>query len=139
MSKENNTQLKDLFVRRSFTDDDGEVVASYRINPADVGLARRCDEISEFFENLGKNAPSKPTYADLCRLNDEIEDKICYLLGYDAKKQLFGFISAVSIMPDGHLFAVMVIEDILQAISPQVKQRAASMKRAIEKHTKRYK
>lgn len=130
--------LNGLLIRRTFTDDAGEVVASYRINPADVNLANRCNEVAAFFEELGKNTPPSATLEDMLQLNNQLEEKICYLLGYDARQSLFGFISAASIMADGELFAVYVVNDIFEAAAPQIRKRAQAMKQAVEKHTAKY-
>lgn len=133
-----NTNLSSSFLKFTFSDEDGDVFASFRMNPADLKLALRCQETSEYFENLRDHTPEGATLEDAVKLNDEIEDKICYLLGYDARQSLFGQISATSVMADGNMFVVYVMEKIVETVGPELKKRGNTMAKAVAKHTKKY-
>lgn len=132
-----NNMIGSSLLTYRFLDDDGDVVALFKLNPMDPKLVQRCNEISGFFQDVGKMLPDNASLADILKINDEIEDKICYLLGYDAKPNLFGMISATSVMADGKLFAVHVVEKIASEIEPILKQRQ-SMAQAVAKHTAKY-
>ena len=134
-----NENISTSLLKFTFSDEEGEVIASFRMNPADVKLAQRCNEISTFFEDLRDNTPENATLEDAVHLNDELEDKICYLLGYDAKQSLFGLISATSIMGDGNMFVVHVMDQIIKAVGPEIKKRQQAMAKAVSKHTGKYK
>lgn len=134
-----NSGIGSALVKFTFSDAEGDVIASFRMNPADVKLANRCKEVSEFFKNLRDNAPDNASLEDVVKFNDELEDKICYLLGYDAKDALFGHVSATTICEDGELFAVKVINAIIEAVVPEMQKRKAAMVSAIAKHTAKYK
>lgn len=133
-----NTKIGSSLLKFTFTDNDGEVIASFRMNPADIKLAQRCKEISAYFEDLREKTPETATLEDAVKFNDELEDKICYLLGYDAKPSLFGIISATSIMGDGDLFAVHVINKIVESVGPEIQKRKDAMAQAVAKHTAKY-
>ena len=133
-----NTSIGSSLVKFTFTDADGEIVASFRMNPTDVKLAQRCQEISSYFESLGKNTPESATLEDAIKLNDELEDKICYLLGYDAKQSLFGLMSATSILEDGNMFAVVIIEKITESVDPEIRERKKAMSDVAAKYTAKY-
>lgn len=126
------------FLKFTFTDDEGEIVASFRMNPADVKLAQRCQDVSTYFEGLKDKMPKAATLDDVVKFNDELEEKICYLLGYDAKESLFGMISATSVMSDGNMFVVHVMNKIIEAIEPELRKRKQSMAAAVAKHTAKY-
>lgn len=134
-----NTNVGTSLLKFTFSDEDGEVVASFRMNPADVKLAQRCQEISAYFNNLRDKTPEADTLEDAAKFNDEVEEKICYLLGYDVKQSLFGLISATSIMGDGNLFVVHVMDRITKAVGPEIKKRQQAMAKAVSKHTAKYK
>ena len=134
-----NENISTSLLKFTFSDEEGEVIDSFRMNPADVKLAQRCNEISTFFEDLRDNTPENATLEDAVHLNDELEDKICYLLGYDAKQSLFGLISATSIMGDGNMFVVHVMDQIIKAVGPEIKKRQQAMAKAVSKHTAKYK
>lgn len=133
-----NTSIGSSLVKFTFTDADGEVVASFRMNPADVKLAQRCQEISSYFEDLEKNTPEAATLEDAVKMNEELEDKICYLLGYDAKQSLFGIISATSILKNGELFVTTVVQKIIEHVGPEIKKRKQSFNNAVSRHTAKY-
>lgn len=133
-----NTAVGSSLLKFTFTDDDGEVIASFRMNPADVKLAQRCQEVSAFFDELKEKTNSTETLEDALKFNDELENKFCYLLGYDAKQSLFGFLSATSVLGDGRLFAVCVMDRIVEAVGPEIQRRKQSMEKAVAKHTAKY-
>lgn len=138
MAKTINTNLDSGIQKFTFTDSDGDVIASFKLNPTDVRLAKRCEEISEQMEKMSENAPEIATVADAAKYNAELEEKVCYMLGYDAKESLFSFLSATTILPDGSLFAQKVVERIVDAVEPEVKKRAQKMQAAVSKHTAKY-
>lgn len=138
MAKAINTGIGSSLLKFTFTDEDGEVVASFRMNPADIKLAQRCQEVSDFFEDIRDKTPDNATLEDVVKFNDELEDKICYLLGYDAKTSLFGLLSATSVMGDGNMFVVHVMDQIIKSVGPEIKKRQQAMAKAISKHTAKY-
>lgn len=133
-----NTSISSSLMTFNFRDEDDTVVASFKMNPADVKLAKRCEELAAYFEKLNEAIPEQHSMDDLVKLNDEMEEKICYLLGYNARQSLFGMISATSIMADGKLFVVAVVDVITENIAPVVKKRVEAMAAAVEKHTAKY-
>lgn len=133
-----NTSISSSLMTFNFRDEDDTVVASFKMNPADVKLAKRCEELAAYFEKLHEALPVQHSMDDLVKLNDEMEEKICYLLGYNARQSLFGMISATSIMADGKMFVVTVVDVITENIAPVVKQRVEAMAAAVEKHTAKY-
>ena len=133
-----NTNLGSSLLKFTFSDEEGEIIASFRMNPADVKLSKRCQEVSEFFKNLEENSSETATIDEVVKFNDEIEQKFCYLLGYDARETLFGLISATSIMADGNMFAVHVLNKIVETVGPELSKRKQSMANAVAKHTEKY-
>ena len=121
-----------------FTDDDGEVFASFRLNPADVKLAKRFQEVGEYFNDIGNKLPDNASIDDVFKLNEELESQICRLLGYDAKQSLFGMISATSIMDDGNMFVLHIMDVITEKVAPELQKRKQSMANAVAKHTAKY-
>lgn len=133
-----NTKIDSGIQKFTFTDTDGDVIASCKINPTDIRLWKRCEDIADKFEKIGEDAPETATAADAVKYNDELEQMICYLLGYDARESLFGFLSATTILPDGSLFAHKVAERIMDSVEAEVKKRANKREAAVAKHTAKY-
>lgn len=131
------TSLSSSFQKYQFTDD-GEVIASFRMNPADIKLAKRLQDVGAYFEDLGDKFPVNATLEDAVKFNDSIEEKICEILGYDARASLFGLISATSIMADGNMFVLHVLDVIKEHAFPEIKKRNQAMAAAVAKHTAKY-
>lgn len=138
MSKQINTSISSGLMKFTFTDPDGDVFASFKLNPADIRLAGRCEEIAKYFQERGNGLPQNASVADMVKLDDELEEKICYLLGYDARSTLFGMMSAITVLPDGDLFVVKVMQRIQEAIGPELRKRKQNMQKAVNKHTAKY-
>ncbi|MBO5130304.1 MAG: hypothetical protein J6B95_08180 [Oscillospiraceae bacterium] len=122
----------------SLADEDGAPVASFRLNPTDIRLASRFQEAAGWFEDLSKNAPGTATVAEVQQYNDTLEEKLGYVLGGNARETLFGVMPAVSIMPDGSLFAVEVFGKLSEAVIPEIKSRRQKMQTAASKYTAKY-
>ncbi len=133
-----NVNIGSSLVNFYFRDGEGNVISSFRMNPADIKLASRCAEMAESIGSMGSSIPEDAGIQDLLRLNDELEEKICYVLGYDARKSLFGFVSATSIMEDGELFVHLVMNTITEAVKPAVEKRKKAMEAAAARYAAQY-
>lgn len=138
MAQTVNENLGSSVLKFTFTDSDGDVVASFRLNPADVRLVGRIQEAAKFFAQAAKEAPAEATAEDILRYNDAVEEKLCYVLGYDARESLFGFMSATTILSDGETFAQKVMKKIEEAVLPEVRKRKQALMAAVRKHTAKY-
>lgn len=119
-------------------DEDGDSVASFRLNPTDIRLATRFEEVGEFFSNLSKNAPEQATAADIREYNDALEEKLCYVIGGNCRESLFGILPAISIMPSGKLFALELFEKMTEVVGHEIAARRQKMQTAVSKHTSKY-
>lgn len=138
MSKPINTNIGSGLMKFTFTDNEGDVFASFKMNPADVRLVARCEEIAAYFEGRKELVPENASVADMIKLDEEIEEKLCYLLGYDVRSTLFGMMSASTILPGGDMFAVKVLERIREVVGPELRKRKQNMQKAVGKHTAKY-
>ena len=138
MAQTVNTNLGSSILKFTFTDDDGEVVASFRLNPADVRLAGRVQEAANLFRKAAQSAPEQATVADILKYNNNVEEEICRVLGYDAHQELFGFMSATTILEDGEMFSQKILDMISEAVLPEIQKRKAALAAAVKKHTAKY-
>ena len=138
MAQTVNENLGSSILKFTFTDDDGEVVASFRLNPADVRLAGRVQESANLFRKAAQSAPEQATAADILKYNNDVEEEICRVLGYDARESLFGFMSATTILADGEMFAQKILKRIEEAVLPEIQKRKAALAAAVKKHTAKY-
>ena len=120
----------------TFTDENDEVFSSFRMNPADVNLAKRCEEVAAKYS--GQEGKNLSTISEMAAYSAELEEQICYILGYDARESTFGQISAMTILPDGRLFGLLVLETIAEKVKPVIAERAREMQAAVQKYTAKY-
>ena len=104
----------------TFTNEDDEVFSSFKMNPTDINLVKRAEEVSDFFSEKSMKVGENATAAELAAINEEIEEKINYLLGYDAREEIFGNITATTVSEDGEIFANVLFEFILEKIHPEI-------------------
>lgn len=135
---EANRQFSTGLIDFTFTNENGEVFSSFRMNPTDVNLMARAEEVSAYFDSRKKDAPENASGAELKAFNDEIEEKINYLLGYEASKDIFGVITATTVSTDGEIFAWVVMDFIKEKLAPEIEKRAKKMQKNISKYTAKY-
>ena len=123
-------------IKFALEDSDGDTVSTFRINPVDVNLVSRLEEISKYFAKQAENAPEAVNVEDLVAYNDALEEKITYLIG--GRSAVFDQLTAVTVMPNGNLFAVEVLEQIYDAVEPIVKDRKQKMEAAVHRHAAKY-
>ena len=131
-----NSNINTGLIKVTFTDEDGDLFASCKINPTDVRLMKRAEEVSEFFNDT--DIPAEMNPEKLLEFNDILEEKICYLLGYDARAEVFGLIPATSVNQNGEMWAMIVLDTITERIKPEIEKRKQNMVSAIDKYTGKY-
>jgi len=120
----------------TFEDENDHVFSSFRLNPADPNVAKRCQEVAEYFSAQKDNKYS--TLDEIVAYDKTLTEKISYILGYDAKQELFGEVSATTVLPSGELFAVVVLDAIAEAAKPEIQKRKAAMSEAAQKYIEKY-
>lgn len=139
MSKTINTKIDDGILTFTFTNNQNEIFASFRLNPTDVNIAARAEEVSAFFEKTEETVKNVTSTKEAAKLNELIQDKINYLLGYEASKDLFREpITATTVFGNGQMFANIVLDKVADAIAPEIKKRRKKMQAEVDKYTEKY-
>lgn len=139
MSKTINTKIDDGILTFTFTNNQNEIFASFRLNPTDVNIAARAEEVSAFFEKTEETIKNVTSAKEAAKLNELIQDKINYLLGYEASKDLFREpITATTVFENGQMFANIVLDKVADAIAPEIEKRRKKMKAEVDKYTEKY-
>ncbi len=120
----------------TFEDETGHTFASFRMNPADPNVAHRCQEVAAYFANLKDKKYS--TLDEIVAYDKQLTEKISYILGYDAAQEIFGEVSATTVLPSGELFAIVVLDAIADAAKPEIEKRKAAMSEAAKKYLEKY-
>lgn len=139
MSKVINTKIDDGILTFTFTNKDDEIFASFKLNPTDINIISKAEEVSEFFKHLDDTISNISTSKEAAELNKTIEDKLNYLLGYEASKDLFREpITATTVFANGQMFALIVLDKVVEAIKPEIEKRKKKMQAAVDKYTEKY-
>lgn len=139
MSKTINTKIDDGILTFTFTNNQNEIFASFRLNPTDVNIAARAEEVSAFFERMEETVKNVASAKEAAKLNELIQDKINYLLGYEASKDLFREpITATTVFGNGQMFANIVLDKVADAIAPEIEKRRKKMQAEVDKYTEKY-
>jgi len=139
MSKTINTKIDDGILTFTFTNNQNEIFASFRLNPTDVNIAARAEEVSAFFEKMEETVKNVAFAKEAAKLNELIQDKINYLLGYEASKDLFREpITATTVFGNGQMFANIVLDKVADAIAPEIEKRRKKMQAEVDKYTEKY-
>lgn len=138
MSKINDVTYNSGFQVFNFRDEEGELLTSFKINPSDIELMARCEEVSVFFEKEKAYLENASTPQQMLEVNNAIQQKIDYLLGTENNTVFVKPLTATTIMPDGRLFAELLMETVLNAVEPEIKKRAESQKKRLDKYTSKY-
>lgn len=127
-------------IKREIVDDDGDVIGYYEINPTDLKIMKRAEEVGDFFENFGNSRPKgqELTIDILLELNNELEGKIDYVLGKGASDSLFQRVSAVSYDDNGVFFVEKVFDVIYADLNMNLEKRSKVMSDRVKKYTKGY-
>lgn len=139
MAKIINTKIDDGILVFTFTNNQNEVFSSFKLNPTDVNVAARAEETADAFEQIKDSIQKVTSGKEMEDLNKQIEDKINYLLGYEASKDLFKEpITATTVFGNGQVFAYIVLDKIVDAIGPEIEKRKKKMQAAVDKYTEKY-
>lgn len=119
------------------TDDDGDVAASFRLNPADAKMLSRLEKTCAEAKEMADTAPAVTTGAEIEAYNDKLETMVCDALGlkHDA---VFEVLPGTAILPGGDLYAVNVLATVADAMAPEIAKRKANMQKAAAKYTAKY-
>jgi len=130
-----NVTIDSGIITATFTDLDGHIFSKFRINPTDLRTGERAIESADFFEKIKAESFDRDL---VTQLQKDIEDKISYILGYDSSKDIFGEVSALTVLPDGSLFVEHIVNKIMEIVEPEVKKRQETMQKRAESYTKKY-
>lgn len=119
----------------------GKIYGSFSFDPSDMGIARRYNEVINFFENFNIDF-SDDTLAQniekIIELEDVIFEKFNSLFNADIAKDFFSITSPLTPLPSGKFFLESAIEAVGQAIEKETGERVKKMNNKIKKHTSKY-
>lgn len=135
MARNNELSVGNALTRIEFKDEDGIVLGFLKINLTDVRLVGKLNECARFFKEYRFEGTD---IEKLAAIDRDLADRFCFVLGYDCRETLFGVLSPTTILPDGDMFAIVILNRISEVFTAEVKERAAARAAAMQKYTAKY-
>lgn len=115
-------------------DKNGTKVGAALINTNDIRFPARITDILNYMNSIDVDSAD---YDAMLKLDKALEDKFCYLFGYDCRRSLFGIVSPTT--PCGGKFAaVLILEKVMECLSDDIKKKAAQRTEKIDRYVKPY-
>lgn len=116
----------------AISDHSGTKIGAAFINLQDVRIPARITEIIDFAKTIDID---NCDFETLRNFSDMMEDKFCKLFGYDCRRSLFGIISPVARCGNKFLY-VLIVEQIMDKITAEIKEKAQKRDANIKKYTR---
>lgn len=138
MAKTINTNIDDGFLLFTFTNKQGEVFSSFKLNPTDINVAARAEELETFFEQAQESVKNVSSSKEMAEINKQIEDKINYMLGYEASKDLFREpITATTVLEMVRCLPISFWTKSMKHLLQKLKKKE-KMQEVVNKYTEKY-
>lgn len=119
----------------------GEILGILKFNPADTNIIDRYKEVAKYYENY--KMPEKTGNLDedienIKKAENDIVDKISYLINSDSREAFFNSVGAFTVMEDGELFVEKALSAIATAIEKEMNVRTQKLKKRMNKYVAKY-
>lgn len=112
------------------SDRNGTSVGVAFLNANDIRIPARVTEIIDYMKSIDVD---RCDYETLHHYNEMLEDKFCGLFGYDCRQSLFCILSPTTIC-NGKFAAILILEKVMEALSDDIKAKAAKRAEIIGKY-----
>ena len=114
----------------------GKVLGKFEFSPTDTNIVKRYEEVVEFYNSY--QLPENPTETDMRTAEEEIMNRISYLVGADAKEAFFSILGAFSPLANGELFIENVLSSIAKVIEREMNTRTKKVQSRMNKYVAKY-
>lgn len=114
----------------------GKVLGKFEFRPTDTNIAKRYEEVVDFYNSY--QLPENPTETDMRTAEEEIMNRISYLVGADAKEAFFSILGAFSPLANGELFVENVLSSIAKVIEREINTRTKKVQSRMNKYVAKY-
>lgn len=114
----------------------GKVLGKFEFRPTDTNIVKRYEEVVDFYNSY--QLPENPTETDMRTAEEEIMNRISYLVGADAKEVFFSILGAFSPLVNGELFIENVLSSIAKVIEREMNTRTKKVQSRMNKYVAKY-
>lgn len=113
----------------------GKIIGEFEFRPSDTNIVKRYEEVVDFLNNF--KMPEDTGEAFLTAEN-EIKEKMSYLIGGDAGEAFFSILGPFSALASGELFVENVLGAISKVIEKEMSVRTKKVQRRMNKYVAKY-
>lgn len=140
MSYKNNNQVNDIVIddgskTYNIKNKKGERLGQFTFKPSDTNIISRYEEVVEF---LNRFAIPDNTDESRKKAENEIIEKISFLIGADARESFFSIMGAFSVLPSGELFFENVVNAVANVIEREMAVRTKKVQSRVNKYVAKY-
>lgn len=107
------------------------------INPADINISKRYEEVFASFENLASGLDGHNNSEKVDMAERAIKEKLDYLLGDGVSEQFFKILSPFTPLASGAFYVESVINAIAAVIEKEMDVRLKKVTARVQKYTKK--
>ena len=115
----------------------GKLLGTFEFRPADTNIVNRYEEVVDFFNNLAI-PETKDTEKTVKEVENQVVDKMDYLIGGDSKESFFSIMGAFSVLASGELFFENVLGAVAKVIEREFSVRTKKLQRRMNKYVAKY-
>ena len=120
-------------------DEKGNVLGSVEMNPADMEIAKRSEQVSSAISSISEEwDESKDIIDNLMKLENKVYEQIDYLFNAPVSKSLFSITSPFTVLANGDFFVDNVINSISSIIKTEAPKRYKKANEKIDRYAKKY-
>lgn len=120
-------------------DKQGNILGSFRMNPSDVNIAKRFEEVADKITHLADNVDENQDLVDVIDdLEKKVYEQINYLFNADIADEFFSITSPFTPLANGQLFLEQVLEQIGKLVESDTGKRFKKIQTKASKYTKKY-
>lgn len=120
-------------------DKNGNVLGSFEMNPADIEIAKRFEQVSSAINSISEELDeSKDIIDNLMKLEEKVYEQIDYLFNSPVSKSFFSITSPFTVLANGEFFVENVINSISSIINTDAPKRYEKANEKIERYAKKY-
>lgn len=136
-----------------FLDINGKPLFTICINPTDMGLIKRADELVDFLNNLiileektddeteenrDLETDMKVIFMTLEKAEKELAEKLDHLFNAPISDQIYSVMDPFTPLKNGKLYIEEILDSISSVIEAEMKQRTKKVQSRMDKYTAKY-
>lgn len=118
---------------------DGELLGSFRLNPADAYILKRYGSVQESLAHITDGIDTSRDMEEVeAEITAKVKEQINYLFDTNCADEFFKITSPWSIMKNGEFFLEHVIQAVGNVIQADIAERNKKIDSRIKKYTDKY-